>query len=144
MKLHPPDTVIQYRRCDMKIGDIWGHCTCFVSDAHKAIRPSNSDSAAMCIDSKTQGAVVIPCSSSDLVISTYQPGIARMVAVLIRMHNPLPPAKPCDSGTTFILTAACSHELHDTFSKEQCLQKRSNGAGHAALHPNGHAASSGY
>jgi hypothetical protein len=40
--------------------------------------------------------------------------------------------------------AACSHELHDTFSKEQCLRKRSNGAEHAALYAKGHAASSGY
>jgi hypothetical protein len=43
----------------------------------------------------------------------------------------------------FDLLAACSHELDDTFSKEQCLRKRSNG-GHAVLRANGHAASSGY
>ena len=82
----------------------------------KMIRRSNSISAAMCIDSKTQGAVVILCSSSDGVTYTYQPRGAYMAAFLIPLHNPLHPATSCGSGTAFILTlsphAVMSYTTH--------------------------------
>jgi hypothetical protein len=120
---------MQYRLCDMEVGetgtiDIWGHYTCFVRRP-----PSNSNSAAMCIDkfqSVNQNFNVK--SLLHLVFFIYLGLSAWKHPYGSGLDTHAQSPSSCyvmrlrvGHDIHFGPFAACGHDLHGTFSKEQRL-----------------------